>query len=99
MAPHEADQQLIEEFAAAPTGPHGRPLRELLNRFRSAPNAGKYCLLVREPHRLYQLARMVAGRGGAPVAVEGVFFTSVDDAEVEVLKLRLKELRDGGTCR
>lgn len=85
------DRELIEEFRANPIGHHSPALQKLLNRMRGAPMADKYCLLVVEPNREWQLAK-TTGKRGAPVKPLARRFTSMAEAEWYVFRQRWKAL-------
>lgn len=89
----EADEVLVAEFERTPFGPFSRELREMLHVFRNAPLPGKYCLVVAIPHSLYQLALLSGVPGQKPSIVEGVTFTTQHEAEIEIFKRRLRDLR------
>jgi len=74
------DRRLIEEFRRNPIGHHSPDLQRLLTRMRSAPVAGKYCLVVVKPNREWQLAQTIGKRCGAPKLLPERF-TSMADAE------------------
>jgi hypothetical protein len=91
MATARTIDELLEEFAAAPFGRHSTELRLLLNRLRSAPLVGKYCLIARVPHVSWQLARMSGVRGEAPTPVAGVYFSSLLEAEINITAVRARD--------
>ena len=91
--------ELTEEFVRSPFARHSTALRILLNQLRPPPLTGKYCQIELRPHELWQLARHAGVRGEAPTAVEGVTFTSLLDAEVEVFRRRVQDLRRGQELR
>jgi N,N-dimethylformamidase len=84
---------LTEEFVRSPFARHSTALRILLNQLRAAPLTGKYCLIELRPHQLWQLAKHGAVRGEGPIPVEGVTFTSLLDAEIEIFRRRVQELQ------
>ena len=85
------DRELIEEFRANPIGHHSPDLQRLLTRMRGAPMADKYCLVVVEPNREWQLAK-TTGKAGQPVKLLKQRFTSQEDAEWYVFRQRWKAL-------
>jgi hypothetical protein len=83
---------LAEEFRRNPMGRHSGDLQRLINLFRSGPFAGKY-VLIREsrtwPVRL-RLARF-GDTAQDPLVFTGNEFSSYEDAEWAVFKLRWKD--------
>jgi hypothetical protein len=95
--PTADDRRLIEEFKRNPIGHHSPDLQRLLNRMRGAPMADKFCLVVIEPNREWQLAK-TAGVRGKPLKLLEQRFTKMADAEWHVFRLRWKALT-GETLR
>lgn len=95
--PHADDRRLIEEFRQNPIGHHSPDLQRLLNRLRGAPMADKFCLVVVEPNREWQLAK-TTGKAGEPVKLLSRRFTSQEEAEWYVFRQRWKALT-GETLR
>ncbi|MGR8918270.1 MAG: hypothetical protein ACU85V_01535 [Gammaproteobacteria bacterium] len=89
--PTPDDRRLIEEFRANPIGHHSPDLQRLLNRLRGAPMADKYCLVVVEPNREWQLAK-TSGEPGKPVKLLSRRFTDHKEAEWFVFRQRWKAL-------
>ena len=85
-------KDLVKEFRAAPFGRHSPALRELLNRMRCAPGLPDYILVCSKPQREWLLATKTPERGSPVEIVEGHRFTSPDEAEWEVFKLRWQAL-------
>jgi hypothetical protein len=85
----KADRRVIEEFHKCPVGHHTPALQQVLNKFRGAPMADKYCLVTLKPFKQWQLA-MTTGVRNEPVKLLKETFTSIDDAEWHVFKLRWK---------
>jgi hypothetical protein len=86
-----ADKHLAEEFKAKPVGHHSPALQKILNVFRRAPIEGKYALVCTKPHREWVLAQL-PGRRGAKVKIHhNRIFSSLEEAEREVFKLRWLE--------
>lgn len=86
------DRIHVAEFRARPFGPHSPDLLRILNTMRGGPLAGKYVLVCTRPFREWKLARH-PGRPGAPIEIiDGAVFTTREQAEWEVFKLRWKEL-------
>lgn len=54
---------LAREFKSNPTGPHGIELQRVLDRMHWAPLAGRYAIVVVEPHTRWLLAKMPGVRG------------------------------------
>lgn len=83
-------RELAEEFRRDPLGDHGGDLMRLLSFMRGEPLAGKYVLLVVEPHQEWVLGRLSGGRGQPIEVLERYRFTSIAEAEWAVFKLRWK---------
>lgn len=83
---------LAEEYRRNIRGPHSEELAKLLFRTRWGPIAGRYVLVVVEQGRRWMLARQPAERG-APVEIfRDRTFTSLEEAEWHVFKLRWRAL-------
>ena len=95
--PSADDQRLIEEFKRNPIGHHSPELQRLLNRMRGTPMEDKYCLVVVEPNREWQLAK-TTGKPGEPVKTVNKRFSSMVDAEWYVFRQRWKAMT-GKTLR
>ena len=84
--------ELAREFRGRPFGEHSPDLQYLLNLMRR-PNRDTpfHVLVMTEPHRRWTLALMEPGAAAAPRLTNTVF-TSLEDAEWHVFKLRWKAL-------
>jgi N,N-dimethylformamidase len=82
---------LAREFKAKPFGAHSPDLQYLLNLMRSRETAGRYVLIMTQPHARWTLARLTEGNHGPPV-LTNVNFDSLEAAEWEVFKLRWEAL-------
>lgn len=87
-----ARMDLAEEFRDNPRGPYSVDLQRILDRMRTTPLKGRYVLLVVDPFRVWQLARLSGERGVAPIPVEAVHYTSAAMAEWDIFKRRWKDL-------
>ena len=85
----DADRHVIEEFKKNPVGHHSPALQRVLNRMRGQPMADKFCLIIEEPYKKWRLAQTTGDRS-KPVKMLNKTFTSLDDAEWHVFKLRWK---------
>jgi hypothetical protein len=83
---------LAREFKARPFGEHSPDLQYLLNLMRR-PDRGTpfHVLVMTEPDRRWTLAVMAPG-ATAPPRLTNTVFTSLEDAEWHVFKLRWKAL-------
>jgi N,N-dimethylformamidase len=81
---------LALEFKARPYGRHSAELQRILNLFRSTPLAHNWCLVCRQPHAEWVLARFGA-TARDPVEIFGPVFTSMAEAEWHVFKLRWEQ--------
>lgn len=82
---------LVREFQNRPLGPHGAELQAVLIKMRGMPIGNKYCLIVAKPHQTWLLARMT-GEPLRPEPVPGYVFSSIEEAEWTIFKLRWQEL-------
>jgi len=83
---------LAREFRDNIRGPHSEDLKRLLHRMRAGPQHRRYVLVVRVPFKEWVLGQLPETRG-EPIAIhEDKVFTSPQDAEWEVFKLRWREL-------
>ena len=85
----KADRRVIAEFKKCPVGHHTPELQQVLNKFRGAPMADKYCLVTLTPYKKWRLG-MTTGDRAEPVKLLDSTFTSLEDAEWHVFKLRWK---------
>ena len=85
------DRRLIDEFKRNPIGHHSPDLQRLLTRLRGAPMPDKFCLVVIQANREWQLAR-TSGTPGKPLKLLEQRFTSMADAEWYVFRQRWKAL-------
>lgn len=84
--------ELAEEFRDNQRGPYSFELQRILDRMRTTPLKGRYVLLIVEPFRVWQLARLSGERCVAPALEEGVRYTSAAMAEWDIFKRRWKDL-------
>ena len=84
-------KDLVEEFRRTPVGHHSADLLMLLNFLRAAPLEGKHVLVCTKPHREWVLAQLSGGRGSPVRLLADQMFTSIEDAEWAVFKLRWKQ--------
>ena len=81
------DLPYAAEFVQTPVG-HQRPgLQRVLHALRGAPLAGKYVLVVTQPHREWQLAQL-SGERGVPLTRLQVFYTDLLEAERDIFRRR-----------
>jgi hypothetical protein len=86
----DTDLKYAAEFKNQPFGYHSPGLQRVLNAMRGGTSAGKYVLVVREPFRRWVLGCLPAARGMPVEVLQGQEFTSLEDAEWAVFKLRWK---------
>lgn len=79
---------LVEEFRAKPLGPHSVELQRIVTRLRSERSSGHYVLVERVAHHEWVLGRLSGKRGIDVTLMENHVFTSVEEAEWAVFKLR-----------
>ncbi|MEO1192644.1 MAG: hypothetical protein AAFY02_12855 [Pseudomonadota bacterium] len=83
-----ADKHLVEEFKAKPIGHHSQELQRLMNFMRGQPQAEKYVLVCTKPHEEWVLAQLPTRRGHPLKMHHNRVFTSIEEAEWEVFKMR-----------
>jgi hypothetical protein len=83
-------KHLADEFLARPFGPASPELQRLLMIFRGEAMAGKYVLICTKPFAEWTLARLGRKRGDPVELIEDQVFTSLEDAERAVFRLRWK---------
>ncbi|WP_346891235.1 hypothetical protein [uncultured Roseibium sp.] len=83
---------LALEFRRYPKGPHSAELQKVVHRMRWSGAGGRYCLIPVEPGRRWMLA-LLPERRGAPIRTfPETTFTSINDAEWHVFKIRWQVL-------
>ena len=87
-----ARMDLAEEFRDNLRGPYSAELQKILDRMRTMPLRGRYAVIVEQPYRLWSLARLSGERGVPPMAVPGVRYTSLAEAEWDIFKRRWRDL-------
>lgn len=73
---------------ANPLGPHSAALQRIVTRMRDTEAAGRYVLVTRVPYEEWGLAQLSGRRGVDLTLLEDHVFTSIEDAERTVFKLR-----------
>ena len=79
---------LAREFMANPMGPHSAALQRIVTRMRDTEPAGRYVLVTRVPYQEWGLAQLSGQRGVDLTLLEDQVFTSIEDAERAVFRLR-----------
>jgi hypothetical protein len=82
--------ELVREFRACPIGQHSPALSRVLSTLRAAGMDGKFCIICIRPHARWVIGRLSGVRGEAPVVQDNRVFTSIEDAEWEIFKLRCR---------
>jgi len=85
----DADRRVIEEFRKCPVGHHSPELQQVLNKFRGAPMADKYCLITLKPFKKWRLGVTTGDRAQSVKPLDKTF-DSLEEAEWHVFKLRWK---------
>ena len=85
------DRDVVGEFRQKPIGHHSPNLQRVLNALRSGPLAGKYVLVCTRPFREWVLARHPGERGRPIELLREHTFTSKEEAEWAVFRLRWKQ--------
>ncbi len=83
---------LVEEFRRKPKGPHSDELLKVLHRMRWSGVTGRWVLITLEPNRRWMLGRLPGKRGAPMETFPNRVFTSVEDAEWEIFRLRWEAL-------
>jgi hypothetical protein len=83
---------LAREFREKPFGRHSGELQRVINRMRAGSNAGRLVLITLERHKRWGLGRMGAQMGDPIAPMPGYEFTSYEEAEWAVFKLRWQAL-------
>ena len=81
---------LAQEFKAKPVGKHSAELQKLLNLFRGEAQTDKYVLVCTRPFSEWTLARHPGVRGQPVELMPEHKFTSREEAEWAVFRLRWK---------
>jgi hypothetical protein len=87
----KVDREWVDEFRKRPVGPHSPQLQRVLNALRGGPLAGRYVLICTRPYREWVLARHPGGRGKPFEILPQHRFSSLEEAEWTVFRLRWKE--------
>ena len=83
---------LAREFMANPMGPHNAALQRIVTRMRDGEIPGRYALVVSVPYKEWVLAKISGQRGVDVTLVEDQVFTSLEDAERAVFRMRWEEI-------
>lgn len=79
---------LAREFMANPMGPHSAALQRIVTRMRDSEPAGRYVLVTSIPYQEWVLGQLSGQRGVDLTLLEDQVFTSIEDAERAVFKMR-----------
>lgn len=91
---------LIEEHRRDPFGNHSPELYKVLTFLRrQPPEAGRFVMIVTDPHEEYALGTIPPERGEAPEIIDDERYASQAEAEHAVFRKRVRafEERFGGT--
>ena len=91
-----ADHPFAVEFMDNPIGYHSPGLQRVLNVLRGGPAEGKYVLVVVDPFRRWQLARLPGGRGEPIQRIDGVYYVDRLQAERDVFRRRWRDVTGQG---
>lgn len=83
---------LAREFMANPMGPHSAALQRIVTRMRDTEAAGRYVLVTRIPYQEWGLGQLSGRRGADVTLLEDQVFTSLEDAERAVFKMRWEQI-------
>jgi hypothetical protein len=82
-------RDLVAAFCEQPQGPHSPELQRLVNALRFETNmTGKFVVVTTKPHAEWTLAQLPGTRNTAMIMHHDRVFTSLDDAERAIFKLR-----------
>ncbi len=82
-------RDLVEAFNENPNGPHSPELQRLVNALRfQMDTTGKYVVVTTKPHEEWTLAQLPGTRDTPMIMHHDQVFTSLDDAERAIFKLR-----------
>ncbi len=84
-------KHLAEEFMQDPLGPHSPELQRVLMVFRGGPVSGKHVLVCTKPYEEWTLGRVSGVRGKPVKMLLDQVFSSLEDAERAVFRLRWKQ--------
>ena len=87
----KVDREWVDEFRKRPIGPHSPQLQRVLNTVRGGALAGRYVLICTKPYREWVLARHPGRRGKRFEILNEHRFSSREEAEWAVFRLRWKE--------
>lgn len=79
---------LVEEFRKAPKGPYGPELQKVMHRMRWSGEGGRFALIPVIPGKSWMLAVLPTKRGEPVQQMPDRIFTSLEDAEWAVFKIR-----------
>ena len=85
------DREVVDEFRQNPIGHHSPNLQRVLNTLRGGPLEGKLVLVCTKPFEEWALARHPGERGKPIEVLQEHRFTSREEAEWAVFRLRWKE--------
>jgi hypothetical protein len=85
------DREVVGEFRQRPIGHHTPNLQRVLNTLRGGPLRGKYVLVCTRPFEEWVLARHPGERGKPIELLREHTFTSREEAEWAVFRMRWKE--------
>lgn len=88
---------VIEEYRLDRAGPHSDALSRILNYFRRASIRRKYALYAMEPFSRYRILSLSGIRSELPLFHDETEYTSREEADFAVFKLRIHDLMEGET--
>ncbi|MCO5064246.1 MAG: ABC transporter permease [Rhizobiaceae bacterium] len=90
------EQEALHEFEHDPAGRHSPALQKIVNRMRGGSVNNKLVLFCTKPHKEWILARL-NGRAKPITFYWDRKFTNLDEAEVEIYRMRLAEMKGADT--
>ena len=83
---------LAREFKTTPYGLHSSELQALLNAMRRGPHKARYAVFCTVPGREWMLVQLSGEPAGPVTFHDDVVFSSFEDAEWHVFRLRWKAM-------
>lgn len=89
--PNVPDPKVAQEFRDNTFGYHSPDLQRVLALFRGQDMAEKYVLICLEPHAKWMLGQLSGVRGQKIKTFDNAVFSSLEEAEWHVFRLRWKQ--------
>jgi branched-chain amino acid transport system permease protein len=86
------NEDLINEHAGSPLGPHSDALSRVLNFLRRGPVDGKFAVFAEKSFGPFRILRLTGKRGIRPVFAEETRFATLDEVYHRIFLYRLSEM-------